>query len=468
MAVLSTVPSLQSFSELLAWVRSALDATPTARLLSLSLPLPPLDPLVAWGVLGSSRDRHYYQERPATQEAIVAVGPAALLELNGPQRFQQAQTFINACLTQGLRLQAEGATLGPSFCCSFSFFEDVTAAAPTVAPATVFLPRWQVRCQADRSVLTASFAIVDREGYRQRLEEVWQVYRHLQAIAHQPLQLPPPRPNRWIEQQASDPQSFRAGVETILAEIASGRLHKGVLARCLEATAESAIVPEVVLDRLRQRFADCAIFSCGDGRGSVFLGATPERLAAVEAGQLVTEALAGSAPRGETAAADQALGQALQANPKELQEHQLVAQFIRQTLNNLGLEPRLSDRPQLRRLSNIQHLHTPIAAPLPADLPLLDVVAQLHPTPAVAGLPKQAAEQAIRRLEPFERSLYAAPVGWVDDQGNGEFLVGIRSALIQGHRVRLCAGAGIVPGSHPDQELVEVDLKLQAMLGALI
>lgn len=467
MAAPSTSFAIQSFSDLLAWVQPALEVTPAARLLSLSLPLLHIDPLAALSALGGSRDRHYYQERPASQEAIVAVGPAALLELTGPQRFQQAQTFINTCLNYSLRLQSPETSLGPSFCCSFSFFED-TVGAQAFAPATVFLPRWQVRQQANETTFTASFAIADRNQLRHSLEEVWQVYQQLQAIGSGALPAPSTQPNRWIELQGSDPQVFRASVEALLGEITAGRLHKGVLARCLDATAERSIAPEGVLHRLRQRFVDCAIFSCGKGQDTVFLGATPERLAAVQAGQLVTEALAGSAPRGQTPTEDHTLAIALQANPKELREHQLVAQFITQTLQSLGLETQSGDRPQLRRLSNIQHLHTPIAAPLLPSLPLLEVVAHLHPTPAVAGLPQAAAEQAIRQLEPFERSLYAAPLGWVDDQGNGEFLVGIRSALLRGNQVRLCAGAGIVLGSQPEQELAEVDLKLQAMLGALI
>jgi menaquinone-specific isochorismate synthase len=98
----------------------------------------------------------------------------------------------------------------------------------------------------------------------------------------------------------------------------------------------------------------------------------------------------------------------------------------------------------------------------------LDLVAALHPTPAVAGLPRDEAWRQIRRCEPFERSLYAAPLGWIDEQGNCEFVVGIRSALIDGDRARLFAGAGIIAGSQPDKELAEIQLKLQAMLAALV
>ena len=123
---------------------------------------------------------------------------------------------------------------------------------------------------------------------------------------------------------------------------------------------------------------------------------------------------------------------------------------------------------QLLQLSNIQHLWTPIRAKLPGNIHPLSIVAQLHPTPAVAGVPTRVACKQIRHYETFDRSLYAAPIGWVDYQGNGEFIVGIRSALISSNSARLYAGAGIVAGSDPEKELAEVQLKLQAMLKALV
>jgi menaquinone-specific isochorismate synthase len=98
----------------------------------------------------------------------------------------------------------------------------------------------------------------------------------------------------------------------------------------------------------------------------------------------------------------------------------------------------------------------------------LDIVAKLHPTPAVAGVPTEFACEQIRLFETFDRSLYAGPIGWVDCQGNGEFIVGIRSASIEGNKARLYAGAGIVAGSDPDKELAEIQLKLQSLFKALV
>ena len=134
----------------------------------------------------------------------------------------------------------------------------------------------------------------------------------------------------------------------------------------------------------------------------------------------------------------------------------------------LGLKPKFNTSPQLLRLANIQHLHTPIQAVLPEGLTPLSLVKRLHPTPAVAGLPRPTASQLLKATESFDRELYAAPIGWIDANGNSEFVVGIRSALIDGRQARLFAGAGIMAQSDPRRELAEVKLKLQALLGTLM
>jgi len=122
---------------------------------------------------------------------------------------------------------------------------------------------------------------------------------------------------------------------------------------------------------------------------------------------------------------------------------------------------------QLLKLSNIQHLWTPISAKIINSINAFEIINKLHPTPAMAGEPIKIACDKIESSENFDRSLYAAPIGWLNSEGNCEFIVGIRSALVKGNSARLYAGAGIVAGSKPDQELTEIKLKFQALLQAL-
>ena len=121
----------------------------------------------------------------------------------------------------------------------------------------------------------------------------------------------------------------------------------------------------------------------------------------------------------------------------------------------------------LRKMANVQHLHTPIEARMPGERHVFELVERLHPTPAVGGLPKSRALCLINDNERFDRGWYAGPIGWIDAKGGGEFAVALRSALVQGRRAFLYAGCGIVSGSDPEREYEESRIKLEAMRWAL-
>ncbi|HEX2100344.1 MAG TPA: isochorismate synthase, partial [Candidatus Synoicihabitans sp.] len=261
---------------------------------------------------------------------------------------------------------------------------------------------------------------------------------------------------------------YRAAVTAALSRISRGEVRKVVLARALEVQAPEPLHPLRILNGLRQRFPECYAFSIANGRGDSFIGASPERLGRVSRGVLETDALAGTARRGAGAAEDAALGAALLRSEKDRREQQLVLEAIRRRLEPLGLALEHPAEPSLLRLANVQHLHTPVRARLPDQVRLLEVLARLHPTPAVGGTPREAAVAAIQQLEGFSRGLYAGALGWINARGGGEFFVGIRSALVRGERARVYAGAGIVAGSDADREFVETELKFRALLDALL
>ncbi|MFM9079426.1 MAG: isochorismate synthase MenF, partial [Opitutaceae bacterium] len=259
----------------------------------------------------------------------------------------------------------------------------------------------------------------------------------------------------------------RAAVGRALERIGRGEIGKVVLARAIDLLADQPLHPLVALNGLRQRFADWYSFSFSDGRGPSFIGASPERLLRVSRGVLETEALAGSAPRGGSASAAAALAAGLTRSETDRREHEQVLADIRARLAPLASELEASGTPQVRRLANVQHLHTPVRGVLRDGAHPLDVLAELHPTPAVGGAPRAAALAAIGELEGFPRGLYAGALGWLNARRGGEFFVGLRSALVDGRSARLYAGAGIVAGSAPEKEFAETELKFRAMLGAI-
>ncbi|CAN1600429.1 isochorismate synthase [Pseudomonas mediterranea] len=269
-----------------------------------------------------------------------------------------------------------------------------------------------------------------------------------------------------IERNALPASQWQAKVDNALHAIDGGELSKVVLARHVEYQLDAAFDSGAVMLRLHEQRSQSHLFAVHRG-DSCFMGATPERLLSSHDGCLSTHALAGSTRRGLTPDEDQALGERLLADKKERLEHHLVVQTIAQGLNALVTDLQAAAHPCLLKLPTVQHLSTPMKARLKEEYSLLDGIQALHPTPAVGGLPRTTALDFIRRNEGFDRGWYAAPVGWLDSQGNGDFLVALRSALLTPKHCHLFAGCGIVQGSRSSDEYQETEIKLASIGRAL-
>ena len=428
-----------------------------------------IDPLAVLHTIVKQNQLHFYWENRNKKEAIAGYEITKHITIKSPDRFSKAQHFIQNCLQQIIKtgdLHLPGS--GPYFFCNFSFFESQENKDSPFPDATIFLPRFQINCQKDYCILITNIAIEEKINLQFISEQIkhqiqlinWSNSSFITQSFEQ-------RTNIKTKAKAHNSHQFKSAVASVLKSIHSKKFSKIVLAHALDVISPVPFDLIKSLNKLRQNHPDCYIFSISNGKGHNFIGASPERLISINNQQLVTDALAGSAPRGKTVDEDTYLANRLLKSEKERREHQAVSLFILQNLQKLNLKPHQSPL-KLLQLSNIQHLWTPIYAHLPANINPLNIVAQLHPTPAVAGVPTKIACEQIQRYETFDRTLYAAPIGWLDYQGNSEFIVGIRSALIKDNQARLYAGAGIVAGSDPDKEFAEVQLKLQSLLKALV
>jgi menaquinone-specific isochorismate synthase len=259
---------------------------------------------------------------------------------------------------------------------------------------------------------------------------------------------------------------WREQVGAALERIHENTLEKVVLAQSLRATLERPAVPGDLLERLGESYPDCYRFLFAPAGGGTFFGATPERLVSRHGQTVETEALAGSIGRGDTDEEDENLAERLRTSEKNAHEHELVVESIRRQLSDVATDIRTGER-AVRRLATVQHLVTPIRAELEGSPHVLELLEALHPTPAVGGLPPEAARRTIRETETFDRGWYAAPVGWFDGEGDGTFAVGIRSGLARDRDVTMFAGAGIVADSDPDREWDELQLKYGPVLDEL-
>jgi menaquinone-specific isochorismate synthase len=173
--------------------------------------------------------------------------------------------------------------------------------------------------------------------------------------------------------------------------------------------------------------------------------------------------LAGTAARGTDPDVDRAIAEGLAHSIKNKQEHAFAVDSLLEKLDPFCEQITRDNEPFSLALPDLWHLATDVTGKLREKTSLLDIVAQLHPTAAVAGTPRKLAQDLIAELEPFDRGGYAGPVGWLASDGSGELAIALRGGIIEENQIRAIAGCGIVAGSDPQAELEETELKFRAV-----
>lgn len=431
-------------------------------LAAVSFGIDALDPLQAFSTLDDGQTPCFYWEGRQPDLAFFAWSRALELDGHGEQRFARVEEDWQALCRQAV---VEG-PLAPRLCGGFRFDPD--------GPRQ---PHWQAF--GDASLDLAHLTVL-REGDTSRVlcQQLADAGNDARALANwhgavlqrlrQPIRTrrPPVAGRPQAEASTTARKDWESKVAAAVHTIRQGHLGKVVLARPQDQPL-GEIEAWQVIDCLRRQHGNTQLFACRRG-DSCFLGASPERLVQVRGGQAQTHALAGTAARSTDAGEDARLGDALLDSAKDRHEHQLVVDAIRAALKPYSETLEIPGEPVLKQLASVQHLNTPIRARLARGAGILRLVQALHPTPAVGGYPRAAALDYIRRHEGMDRGWYAAPLGWLDGDGNGDFLVALRSALLSPGHGHLFAGCGLVGDSEPRLEYRETCLKLAAMQEALL
>ncbi|QAY60447.1 isochorismate synthase [Microbacterium protaetiae] len=267
---------------------------------------------------------------------------------------------------------------------------------------------------------------------------------------------------------ALDPDGYQAAVEAGLQAIADGEVGKVVLARDIVGTVPEGSDLRRLPRELSTGYLDTWVFAV-DG----IIGASPETLVTSHGRNLTARVLAGTFARGADADEDVAARATLAASAKNLDEHSYAVHSVVEALGPHTTTLSADAEPFTLELPNVWHLATDVEGVLSNGSSSLDLVSALHPTAAVAGTPTDAAIEAIRRIEPFDRRRYAGPVGWIDAAGDGEWAIALRCAQFEPEAVgglipvAAHAGAGIVAGSEPEAELLETRVKFRPIVDAL-
>ena len=278
--------------------------------------------------------------------------------------------------------------------------------------------------------------------------------------------------------QSPDPDGYRRIVRKAVTAIRSGAMDKVVLGRCATVEvshASEAWRPEDVLARLRASNPDAYVFrlDLDGGMGGLFdepgilLGASPELVLSCSDSRIWTLPLAGTIARGTDPASDIRAARALLSSGKDLAEHAHVSRAVVEALGRHVDDIEMPSGPQLVATPVVWHLGTPIEGVLREGRSPLELLYDLHPTPAVCGWPSTPARDFIARCEGFDRGLFAGLIGWMDVNGDCEWALVLRAGVLHADRATMFAGAGIVAASDPASELRETATKMMTFTSAL-
>lgn len=255
-------------------------------------------------------------------------------------------------------------------------------------------------------------------------------------------------------------------VEKAVAEIKKGTFSKVVLSRKVDLDIKGEINFNKTISSLRKLYKSCTLFVY-KSKDSYFFGATPEKAASIKNGIAEFDALAGSAPRGIDKLTDSRYEKYLLNSIKDRDEHNYVIEYIKNESAALVKEFAISET-IVKKLNNIQHLFTGISAEIKDTSFIFPLLDKVIPTPAVCGLPKQAALDFIINNEGYTRGLYSGVIGWFNLKYEGEFMAALRSALYKKNKLSIFAGCGIIEDSDPAKEYEETELKLLPIMSIFL
>lgn len=263
-------------------------------------------------------------------------------------------------------------------------------------------------------------------------------------------------------QSPKDKKKWKALVSDTLNKLSEYDLSKIVLSRRVDLVLSENPSWDDVRKYFAENYAGCSIFIYHNNN-STFFGASPERLINFHDNKVTIDVLAGSIQRGTSPDEDKDFERQMIVSKKLNHEHDLVVHQIKKAISKYVSKITAHKIP-IKKLQNIQHLHTILKSELIADTNIFEIIEAIYPTGAICGEPKDKALSLLKKIEDYKRGLYSGVIGYFNLQGEGDFTVGIRSALLYKNKLFAYAGCGIIEESDPEKEYEETELKLKAIL----
>ncbi len=303
-------------------------------------------------------------------------------------------------------------------------------------------------------------ALVRLEGMEERL-----------GAPIRPAVLAPPGAERPAIAHRTPKEDFEASVEAAKGAIRDGEVFQIVLSQRLDVDTDASGLDVYRVLRTINPSPYMYLLRLPDGRGGDYevVGSSPETLMRTEGRRVWTYPIAGSRPRGRTAAEDRELARGLLEDPKELSEHVMLVDLARNDLSKICAPETLevATLMEIKRFSHIQHISSTVTGVLADGVDALDCLVATFPAGTLSGAPKPRAIALIDEYEPAARGVYGGVVGYFDLAGDTDLAIAIRTASIADGVASVQSGAGIVADSVPEREYEETRNKAAAALEAV-
>lgn len=408
----------------------------------------------------TQREVSFYFETPDKKLAMVGIGDLEVI-FGGVQDISNWRRQLPI-----ISRKSKIPGVGPFIFGSYPFFDElmITDTWGEFGRGCHILPQMVMTLFEDQLYLTINVYGKDLVSLRQDVMAQWELCHELSS-----------KSSVLVSNQSNILSQSEIGVDQWLETVdlavgtlkSSSQIEKIVLAREMIVEKSEEIIPSDVLEQLKEQQANTFFFSLS-WHDNTFIGATPERFLKASDDEFVTASIAGSTPRGKNKIEDDKLANALLNDKKNRYEHSIVLSRIKEDLSALTGNKVIESEVSILKNKDIQHLHVPLSVKRSDSVSFSLGIETLHPTPALGGEPKNLSSEWLKNHEPLARGLYGAPIGWqslIED--NGEYVVGIRSALINGKQARLFAGCGIVADSEKELEKMETLVKFKPMLRGL-
>lgn len=269
-----------------------------------------------------------------------------------------------------------------------------------------------------------------------------------------------------LRKSSFDPADFCSSVEKFKQHIVAGDIFQGVLSQKFFRDAEG---DAFLLYRALRRVNPSPFMFYHETPVGTFIGASPELQVGVLNREVRINPIAGTRPRGPDDEADLKHERDLKADPKERAEHMMLVDLAR---NDLGRacdfgSVKVVELGTIHRFSHVMHLVSDVRGRLRDGLRATDALAASFPAGTVSGAPKVRALEIILENEPVSRDFYSGAAGFLGRNGNAEFCIMLRTAILRDGVLSYQAGAGIVADSIPENERAETEHKAAAIERAL-